>query len=409
MFGSVSNWINNKLPQNIPTVSMPSMPNVSMPTVSMPTMPHMPDLFGKNKNQNNEETAAVSTTSDTNTTSETQPAAVSEEKIPNITQPEPVSETKQDLNQIEPVVDESKPANGEATEGGEEAEKNDQKFGINIGIDPTKALGNVKDIGNNIGSMLFSFGKNASSNVMKTASNLKDVIEKKTLIGDFSKENEKFINEKKNQKRKEDTMIPPWVGYHEEEKMKEQILALSSDSRNFLRSPPVGVDFQFDFNLAYPVAMATLEEDPNLKEMRFKLVPKQINEEQFWRNYFYRVSLIKQSAQLDQLNTENQNSNTSGDDSTSSSSNKKSGVTKQESGAHQNDSITTNEFVSDSYDQQEAFNDEDLKNELKQLKLNNKKQDDLEDGEWDKDLPEDIDSLSVEEIEKEINQMIGKN
>lgn len=156
MFGSVSNWINNKLPQNIPTVSMPSMPNVSMPTVSMPTMPHMPDLFGKNKNQNNEETAAVSTTSDTNTTSETQPAAVSEEKIPNITQPEPVSETKQDLNQIEPVVDESKPANGEATEGGEEAEKNDQKFGINIGIDPTKALGNVKDIGNNIGSNIKS-------------------------------------------------------------------------------------------------------------------------------------------------------------------------------------------------------------------------------------------------------------
>ena len=76
--------------------------------------------------------------------------------------------------------------------------------------------------------MLFSFGKNASSNVMKTASNIKDVIEKKTIIGDFTKENEKFINEKKNQKRKEDTMIPPWVGYHEEEKMKEQILALST-------------------------------------------------------------------------------------------------------------------------------------------------------------------------------------
>lgn len=75
--------------------------------------------------------------------------------------------------------------------------------------------------------MLFSFGKNASTNVMKTASNLKDVIEKKTLIGEFSKENEKFINDKKSQKRKEDTMIPPWVGYNEEEKMKEQILALS--------------------------------------------------------------------------------------------------------------------------------------------------------------------------------------
>jgi hypothetical protein len=34
---------------------------------------------------------------------------------------------------------------------------------------------------------------------------------------------------------------------------------------------------------------------------------------------------------------------------------------------------------------------------------------DLDDSEWDKELPEDIDSLSVEEIEKEINQMIGKN
>jgi hypothetical protein len=32
--------------------------------------------------------------------------------------------------------------------------------------------------------------------------------------------------------------------------------------------------------------------------------------------------------------------------------------------------LNTNEFVSDSYDH-EALNDEDLKNELKQLKLNN--------------------------------------
>jgi hypothetical protein len=27
-----------------------------------------------------------------------------------------------------------------------------------------------------------------------------------------------------------------------------------------------------------------------------------VNEETFWRNYFYRVSLIKQSAQLEQFN-----------------------------------------------------------------------------------------------------------
>ncbi len=46
------------------------------------------------------------------------------------------------------------------------------------------------------------------------------------------------------------------------------------DSRNFLRSPPNGVEFQFDFSVAYPIALATLEEDPSLKEMRFRLVPQ---------------------------------------------------------------------------------------------------------------------------------------
>ena len=75
--------------------------------------------------------------------------------------------------------------------------------------------------------MLFSFGNYASSNVLKTASQLKDVIEKKTLISDFTKENEKFVNDKKTQQRREDAALPPWVGFNEEEKMKEQILALS--------------------------------------------------------------------------------------------------------------------------------------------------------------------------------------
>ena len=58
--------------------------------------------------------------------------------------------------------------------------------------------------------------------------------------------------------------------------MKEQILELSTNSRNFLRSPPDGVDFNFDYNLYYPIAIATLEEDPNLKTMRFKLVPAKL-------------------------------------------------------------------------------------------------------------------------------------
>ena len=31
---------------------------------------------------------------------------------------------------------------------------------------------------------------------------------------------------------------------------------------------------------------------------RYELVPKKVREDEFWRNYFYRVSLIKQSFDL---------------------------------------------------------------------------------------------------------------
>ena len=47
------------------------------------------------------------------------------------------------------------------------------------------------------------------------------------MIGDFAKENEKFVNEKKVVQRREDSALPPWVGYHEEDILKEQILELS--------------------------------------------------------------------------------------------------------------------------------------------------------------------------------------
>lgn len=57
-----------------------------------------------------------------------------------------------------------------------------------------------------------------------------------TIIGDFSKENEKFVNEKKNQQRKEDAAVPPWVGLNEEDRIKEEIMALSSVILFFLLS-----------------------------------------------------------------------------------------------------------------------------------------------------------------------------
>ncbi|GIY50311.1 synapse-associated protein 1 [Caerostris extrusa] len=91
---------------------------------------------------------------------------------------------------------------------------------------------------------------------------------------------------------------PPWAGTEDEEYVKEQILSLSADKRNFLRNPPTGVMFDFSFDSMYPVAEKMLKEDPALEKMRFEIVPKIINEETFWKNYFYRVQLVKNSSKL---------------------------------------------------------------------------------------------------------------
>ena len=64
----------------------------------------------------------------------------------------------------------------------------------------------------------------------------------------------------------QEAALPPWMGYAEdEENLKEQILALSSDERHFMRPPPGGVSYQFDYGTSYPIALATLEADPMLR------------------------------------------------------------------------------------------------------------------------------------------------
>ncbi|XP_067674341.1 synapse-associated protein 1-like isoform X5 [Haliotis asinina] len=241
------------------------------------------------------------------------------------------------------------------------------------------------------GSFLFSFGKAAGKTVADTASKLKTTVEEKTMIGDFVKEQDKFVSQKKDLTKQQDASVPPWIGYNEEEVMKEQILALSADKRNFLRNPPSGVQFQFDFNTIQPVAMATLQEDPNLQKMRFELVPKLVKEEVFWRNYFYRVSLIKQSTQLTSLA---QSSGSTGESRSSSSSRRSSTGSEHREATQGTDAASSedssspktvpveaaekveelppesppadNEFVSDAFNADE-LSEEDIRKEMEQL------------------------------------------
>lgn len=245
--------------------------------------------------------------------------------------------------------------------------------------------------------------------MVETAQTLKKTVEEsnidgiidKTILGDFQKEQEKFVQEKNA--KKTDAAVPPWVGYNEEETIQQQILALSADKRNFLRDPPAGVQFQFDFEQMYAVALVMLQEDELLNRMRFDLVPKQVKEDVFWRNYFYRVSLIKQSAQLtalaaQQQREEEKNTASTLNDNISESIRPKTppvAISAKAKASQEEEDISTSpgvsEFVSDAFDACD-INQEDLRKEMEQLVLDKK---DEETADWEKELQQELQEYEV--------------
>ncbi|XP_050428012.1 synapse-associated protein of 47 kDa isoform X2 [Adelges cooleyi] len=172
----------------------------------------------------------------------------------------------------------------------------------------TKALQGAKSIG----SFLYSAVNKAGKTVSEAGAKIKKTVGENGILGELNKEQETFLKDKKGNGV---AAVPPWVGLPNEEAVKAECLSLSTDRRNFVRSPPVGVDFNFDYATSYPVALSILSEDPNLEKMRFDLVPKIINEESFWQNYFYRVNLICSANNLESLETKDYDitSNTTSD------------------------------------------------------------------------------------------------
>jgi len=76
------------------------------------------------------------------------------------------------------------------------------------------------------------------------------------------------------------------------EEARNAILNLTKSKRNFLNSPPEDIGFTFDYPTSMPQALAAVNADPKLNMARFYLVPTYIKEEEFWRNWFYRVQII---------------------------------------------------------------------------------------------------------------------
>uniref|UniRef100_A0A2K6F406 Synapse-associated protein 1 n=1 Tax=Propithecus coquereli TaxID=379532 RepID=A0A2K6F406_PROCO len=250
-----------------------------------------------------------------------------------------------------------------------------------------------------------------------------------TIIGDFQKEQKKFVEEQHT--KKSEAAVPPWIDSNDEETIQQQILALSADKRNFLRDPPAGVQFNFEFDQMYPVALVMLQEDELLSRMRFSLVPKLVKEEVFWRNYFYRVSLIKQSAQLTALAAQQQaaereeKGNSRQEDSPLTEAVRpktppvviKSQLKTQEDEEEISTSPGVSEFVSDAFDACN-LNQEDLRKEMEQLVLDKKQEKtavlEEDSADWEKELQQELQEYEVvtesekrdENWDKEIEKML---
>jgi len=123
---------------------------------------------------------------------------------------------------------------------------------------------------------------NAFTKVGKVATDyskaVQDTVYKAPMLAEFNQEQEEFI------KSKGDKEMPtaPWSGYQNEDELKGKILALSDDKRNFLRAPPTGVNFDFEYSAVASHAVVLLEADPRLQKMRFEF--KQLNNFDLFKN-----------------------------------------------------------------------------------------------------------------------------
>lgn len=267
----VTGWLGNASMPSMP--AMPSMPTVSMP--AMPAMPSMPSIPGLRKGNQTDENGGIAN----------EGLVTSPDKTNQGTAGMTDATDEEDRSRYISATGgaDSRPATGPGTPTEENAGQ--------IGQVTHKVTAGAKSIG----SFLYSSFNKAGDKIK----HLKD----NTILGEFNKEQEAFI---KNQQGSGEPGACPWVGHANEAKIKEEILSLSADRRNFVRAPPAGVEFEFDYDRLYPIALAIMNEDKELEKMRFELVPKIITEENFWRNYFYRVSLICQAGDLGTLGDNNE-------------------------------------------------------------------------------------------------------
>ncbi|KAK6730699.1 hypothetical protein RB195_007268 [Necator americanus] len=153
------------------------------------------------------------------------------------------------------------------------------------------SIEDIQQKGRALAAKLLVYAKDTTEKASKSIVAVKNAVVENTLIGELDREQEAFTAELAANRLPD--VVEPWDGLPDREFAKKKILALSLDPHNFIRESPG--ECGFDEAAMQAMAKRLIDVDPNLSRVRFELVPKQLNEEKFWHNYFYRVSLIRQS------------------------------------------------------------------------------------------------------------------
>uniref|UniRef100_A0A914HDR1 BSD domain-containing protein n=1 Tax=Globodera rostochiensis TaxID=31243 RepID=A0A914HDR1_GLORO len=130
-----------------------------------------------------------------------------------------------------------------------------------------------------IANKVFGMAMKASSKLQEKATNISAMVNERTIIGNIEKERQKFMEELCIENKCVDDF-----GLNEllaNAEAQQHIISISSSPRNFTEEPPLTVDLGSNIALVKTRA-----------EALFKLDPR-VSEEKFWRNYAYRLSLVR--------------------------------------------------------------------------------------------------------------------
>mmetsp|Transcript_19152 Transcript_19152/g.26567 ORF Transcript_19152/g.26567 Transcript_19152/m.26567 type:complete len:150 (-) Transcript_19152:88-537(-) len=106
----------------------------------------------------------------------------------------------------------------------------------------------------------------------------------------------------------------PWDGLQRDasKEVKKEIYALAKDELALtITKDEREFGFRFNINNYFVLAVIMIKYDRNLGDVRERLVPTEIDEDEFWFNYFYQIECIKHKlglpnmlVPLDQMNAQ---------------------------------------------------------------------------------------------------------